>query len=85
MCGIEVNSLLWWPVQKTTFVPAHKLTFSSLGADRLHQNMAEAQNEVSGFSSFGVFALRDYLGYRQLLKSPPGLRSGNNSSLVICR
>jgi len=68
--GIDLASLVWWPIRNTTFVPGHKLTFSSLGADQMHQTMAEAQSELSRFSSFGGFAVHDYLGYRRLLKSP---------------
>jgi len=68
--GIDLASLLWWPVQNTTLVPGHKLTFSSLGADQLHQTMAESQRELSQFSSFSGFAVHDYLGYRRLLNFP---------------
>jgi len=68
--GIDLVSLLWWPVRNTTLVPGHRLTFSSLGRDQMHQTMAEAQRELSHFSSFAGFAVHDYLGYRRLLNSP---------------
>jgi hypothetical protein len=68
--GIDLTSLLWWPVRNTTLVPGHRLTFSSLGADQLHQTMIEAQSELGRFSSFAGFAVHDYLGYRRLLKLP---------------
>jgi hypothetical protein len=68
--GIDLVSLLWWPVRNTTLVPGYRLTFSSLGADQLHQTMAEAQRELSHFSSFSGFAVHDYLGYRRLLNFP---------------
>ena len=68
--GIDLVSLLWWPVRNTTLVPGHRLTFSSLGRDQMHQTMAEAQRELRHFSSFAGFAVHDYLGYRRLLNSP---------------
>jgi hypothetical protein len=68
--GIDLVSLLCWPVRNTTLVPGHRLTFSSLGRDQMHQTMAEAQRELSHFSSFAGFAVHDYLGYRRLLNSP---------------
>jgi hypothetical protein len=68
--GIDVTSLLWWPIRNTTLVPGHRLTFFSLGAAQMHQTMAEAQSELSRFSAFAGFAVHDYLGYRRLLKSP---------------
>ena len=66
--GIDLTSLLWWPVRNTTLVPGHRLTFSSLGADQMHRTMIEAQSELGRFSSFAGFAVHDYLGYRRLLK-----------------
>lgn len=68
--GIDLVSLLWWPIRNTILVPGHRLTFSRLGADQMHQTMAEAQRELSHFSSFSGFAVHDYLGYRRLLNSP---------------
>jgi len=68
--GINPVSLLWWPIRNTMLVPGHRLTFSSLGADQMHQTMTEAQRELSHFSSFSGFAVHDYLGYRRLLNSP---------------
>jgi hypothetical protein len=68
--GVDVASLLWWPIRSTTVVPGHNLSFSSLGADQMHQTMAEAQSELGRFSSFAGFAVHDYLGYRRLLKFP---------------
>jgi len=68
--SIDLASLLWWPVRNTTLVPGHRLTFSSLGADQMHQTMAEAHSELGRFSSFAGFAVHDYLGYRRLLKLP---------------
>jgi hypothetical protein len=67
--GINLASLLWWPIRTATLVPGHKLTFSGLGVSQLRQTMAEAQAELGQFSSFAGFALHDYLGYRRLLKS----------------
>ena len=68
--GVDVASLLWWPIRSTTVVPGHRLTFSSLGAVQMHQTMFEAQSELSHFSSFAGFAVHDYVGYRRLLNSP---------------
>lgn len=61
------SPLLWWPVRKVVPVPAGKLTFASLGADRFHQTMLEAQEELARYSSFAGFAVHDYAGYRKLL------------------
>jgi hypothetical protein len=68
--SVDLASLLWWPVRSTTLVPGHRLTFSSLGADQMHQTMTEAHSELGRFSSFAGFAVHDYLGYRRLLNSP---------------
>ncbi len=67
--NVDLNALFWWSVRRTVAVPGHKLSFSALGADRLHEAMAEAQDELAAFSSFTGFAIHDYLGYRRLLKS----------------
>jgi hypothetical protein len=68
--GIDLVSLLWWPVRGNTLVPGHRLTFFRLGAAQMHQTMVEAQRELSHFSSFSGFAVHDYVGYRRLLNSP---------------
>jgi hypothetical protein len=68
--GIHLASILWWPIRNAILVPGYRLTFSSLSADQLHQTMAEAQRELSHFSSFSGFAVHDYLGYRRLLNFP---------------
>ncbi len=62
-----VSSLLWWPVIRTVHVPASKLTFAGLGADRLRQVMTEALEELARYPSFAGYALHDYVGYRKLL------------------
>jgi hypothetical protein len=68
--GIDLISLLWWPIRNTILVPGHRLTFSTLGADLMNQTMIEAQGELGRFSSFAGFAVHDYPGYRSLLKLP---------------
>ena len=72
--GVDLASLLWWPVQSTTPVPGRKLTFYNLGAGQLHQTMTEAQSELGRFASFAGFAIHDYLGYQRLEKSSSQIR-----------
>lgn len=65
--SLRHQSLFWWPVRRTILVPAHKLTFATLGAGRLHETMEDALEELQRFPSFAGYAIHDYLGYRRLL------------------
>ena len=67
----DLQKLAWWTVRSVTPVPAHKLTFARLGAERLQQTIAEAQREMPRYPSFAGFAIHDYLGYRKLLELRP--------------
>jgi len=69
--GVDLASLLWWPVQNTAFVPGRRLTFFNLGNGPLVQTMVEAQSELSILPAFAGFAIHDYLGYSRLMQSSP--------------
>jgi hypothetical protein len=58
---------LWWPVRRVVAVPATKLTFARLGAERLGDAMRQIQAEFSGRTSFAGFAIHDFVGYQSLL------------------
>jgi hypothetical protein len=64
--GWNPQSVLWWPVKKSTPVPSQKITFARQGLNRLHTVMSEAEEEFRTFGAFAGFAIHDYLGYRRL-------------------
>jgi hypothetical protein len=65
--GTDMKKLLYWPVRKTTPVPASKLSFANLGADPLFDMMNEARREMETYPSFVGFALHHYESFRKLL------------------
>jgi hypothetical protein len=65
--GTDMKKLLYWPVIKTTPVPANKLSFANLGASLLFDTMKEATQEMVAYPSFLGFALHHYESFRKLL------------------
>jgi len=65
--GTDVKRLLYWPVTKTTPVPASKLSLANLGSDLLSDRMNEASLEMGTYPSFVGFAIHHYESYRKLL------------------
>jgi hypothetical protein len=65
--GTDMKRFLYWPVRKTTSVPANRLSFANLGPDILSEMMNEAIQEMATYPSFVGFALHHYESYRKLL------------------
>lgn len=57
-----------WAVKKRTSVPADRLTFATLGADRLQEVMRESADAMARHSAFAGFAIHYYRTYSQMLE-----------------
>jgi hypothetical protein len=64
-----IDSVRWWPVTRRVEVPAAKLSFWTLGPDRLRETMAEVEGEAGHQESFAGFAIHYSESYGALLTS----------------
>ncbi len=64
---VELDAIRHWRVTRHTRVPASRLTFANLGADRLHEVMRESEIEMRRQPSFAGFAIHYYRPYAQML------------------
>lgn len=78
------DGLVHWPVQRSIFVPAEKITFHGKGADRLQEVMRQTLRELHRRPAFAGFALHHYRSLQEMLSgrsrpllplSGPGERS----------
>jgi hypothetical protein len=73
--GLRTDGILWWPVQRTTTVPARKLTFHDLGLSRLSEVMERTDFEFQRYPSFLGFALHHADSYARLLAESAGSKA----------
>jgi hypothetical protein len=64
---IRTAEALWWPVKRRIPVPGSKLSFASLGVDRLRAVMNQALPEMMTYPAFYGFAIHDPGSYLTLL------------------
>ncbi len=71
--GLDLDQILWWPVQRRVRVAGDKLSFHGLGAEPLERVMAETARELASYPSFAGFALHHAWSYGELLaqRRPP--------------
>lgn len=69
------SGILWWPVRRAVAVPAVKLTFASLGMQRLQEALLEAQWELSRHPAFAGYAIHDLIGLRKLHAASPAQKA----------
>ncbi len=65
---VDGTEVWWWPVSRRIPVPAEKITFYSLGAERLEETLRETTDGFSRYPSFAGFAIHDSRSYQALVE-----------------
>lgn len=65
--NIDPADLLWWPIDRSSFVPSSRTSFATGGGlVAVRRIMEEAGRVFRNFPSFGGFSLHDYKGFVSL-------------------
>lgn len=60
----------WWPVGRRVRVPASKISFAGLGAQRLEEVIEATAYELGQTEAFAGFAIHHLVSYRDLVEEP---------------
>lgn len=65
--NILESDLYYWSIKSRIFMASNRVSFYSLGFNKLNKILKESENEIKKYPSFAGFAIHDYMGIKHLM------------------